>query len=102
MRDLKVLGVTGGTGTGKSVVCRMLRAKGGRVIDADLVAKKTEMCGGSAYEEVVERFGAGILDEDREINREALGNIVFNDPAALRDLNAIVHKHVSIEIKRRV
>ena len=102
MRDLKVLGVTGGTGTGKSVVCRMLREKGGRVIDADLVAKKTEMCGGSAYEEVIDRFGDGILDEDREIDREALGNIVFNDPSALRDLNAIVHKHVSIEIKRRV
>ena len=102
MRNLKVLGVTGGTGTGKSVVCRMLRAKGGRVIDADLVAKKTEMCGGSAYEEVVDRFGTEILDADREIDRTALGNIVFNDPAALRDLNAIVHKHVSIEIKRRV
>ncbi|MBR0158845.1 MAG: dephospho-CoA kinase [Clostridia bacterium] len=102
MRDLKVLGVTGGTGTGKSVVCRMLRDKGGKVIDADLVAKKSEMCGGSSYEEIIARFGVGILDDEREIDRKMLGDIVFGDPDALRDLNAIVHKHVSAEIKRRV
>ncbi len=102
MRDLKVLGVTGGTGTGKSVVCRMLRDKGGKVIDADLIAKKSEMCGGSSYEEIIARFGVGILDDEREIDRKMLGDIVFGDPDALRDLNAIVHKHVSAEIKRRV
>jgi dephospho-CoA kinase len=102
MRDLKVLGVTGGTATGKSVVCRMLRDKGGKVIDADLIAKKSEMCGGSSYEEIIARFGVGILDDEREIDRKMLGDIVFGDPDALRDLNAIVHKHVSAEIKRRV
>ncbi|MBQ2306813.1 MAG: dephospho-CoA kinase [Clostridia bacterium] len=102
MRDLKVLGVTGGTGTGKSVVCRMLRDKGGKVIDADLIARKSEMCGGSSYEEIIARFGVGILDDEREIDRKMLGDIVFGDPDALRDLNAIVHKHVSAEIKRRV
>ena len=102
MRDLKVLGVTGGTGTGKTVVCRMLRDKGGKVIDADLIAKKSEMCGGSSYEEIIARFGVGILDDEREIDRKMLGDIVFGDPDALRDLNAIVHKHVSAEIKRRV
>ena len=96
------MGVTGGTGTGKSVVCRMLRDKGGKVIDADLVAKKSEMCGGSSYEEIIARFGVGILDDEREIDRKMLGDIVFGDPDALRDLNAIVHKHVSAEIKRRV
>ena len=102
MRDLKVLGVTGGTATGKTVVCRMLRDKGGKVIDADLVAKKTEMCGGSAYEEIIERFGEEILDADREIDRAKLGDIVFSDAKARRELEAIVHKHVSAEIKRRV
>ncbi|MBO5076445.1 MAG: dephospho-CoA kinase [Clostridia bacterium] len=102
MRDLKVLGVTGGTATGKSVVCRMLRDKGGKVIDADLIAKKSEMCGGSSYEEIIARFGVGILDDEREIDRKMLGDIVFGDPEALRDLNAIVHKHVAAEIKRRV
>ena len=102
MRDLKVLGVTGGTATGKSVVCRMLRDKGGKVIDADLIAKKSEMCGGSSYEEIIARFGVGILDDEREIDRKMLGDIVFGDPEALRDLNAIVHKHVAAGIKRRV
>ena len=102
MRDLKVLGVTGGTATGKSVVCRMLRDKGGKVIDADLIAKKSEMCGGSSYEEIIARFGVGILDDEREIDRKMLGDIVFGDPEALRDLNAIVHKHVAAEIKRRI
>ena len=102
MRDLKVLGVTGGTGTGKSVVCRMLRDKGGKVIDADLIAKKSEMCGGSSYEEIIARCGVGILDDESEIYRKMLGDSVCGYPEALRDLNAIVHKHVSAEIKRRV
>jgi len=102
MSELKVLGVTGGTATGKSVVCRMLRDMGGKVIDADLIARKTEMAGGSAYEEIIDRFGEEILDADREIDRKKLGNIVFNDAGKMRELNSIVHKHVSIEIKRRV
>ena len=102
MKDLKVLGVTGGSGCGKTVVCRMLRDKGAKIIDADLIAKKTEMAGGSSYEEIIDRFGEDILDGEREIDREKLGKIVFSDPAAMRDLNAIVHKHVSAEIKRRV
>ena len=102
MNKLKVLGITGGTATGKSVVCRMLRDLGGKVIDADLIARKTEMAGGSAYDEITEHFGEDILDADREIDRKKLGNIVFNDPEELRQLNGIVHKHVSAEIKRRV
>ena len=65
MNKLKVLGITGGTATGKSVVCRMLRDLGGKVIDADLIARRTEMAGGSAYGEITEHFGEDILDADR-------------------------------------
>ena len=102
MSELKVLGVTGGTATGKSVVCRMLRDMGGKIIDADLIARKTEMAGGSAYEEIIDCFGEEILDADREIDRKKLGNIVFGDHQKMRRLESIVHKHVSLEIKRRV
>ncbi len=99
---MKVLGVTGGSGTGKTVVCRMLKEQGGKVIDADVVSKKLQAKGGAAYDEIVARFGTDILQEDGELNRKALGAIVFNDKGAMADLNGIVHKYVSKEIKRRV
>lgn len=99
---MKVLGVTGGSGTGKTVVCRMLKEQGGKIIDADAVSKKLQLKGNAAYEEIVNRFGRVILQEDGELNRKAMGNIVFGDKKAMRELNAIVHKYVSAEIKRRV
>ena len=99
---MKVLGVTGGTGTGKSTVCRLLEKDGAVIIDADRIAKKTQEKGSSAYGEIVERFGSGILDEQGEIIRSALGKIVFNDRRKMKVLNGIVHKHVSEEIKSKV
>ena len=74
-----VLGVTGGTGTGKSTVCKMLKDKGAKVIDADKIAKKAQRKGTPAYERIVEHFGKGILQENGEIDRAALGKIVFRD-----------------------
>ncbi len=99
---MKVLGITGGTGTGKSTVCKILAANGAKIIDADRIANAVQKKGTPAFEEIIEYFGEGILDTDGELNRRILGALVFNDQNALKALNSIVHKHVSIEMKKRV
>lgn len=99
---MKILGVTGGTGTGKSSVCMILKEEGGKIIDADKITRKLQKKGGAAYDEIVEFFTQDILLEDGELDRKKLGAIVFSDGEKLRKLNQIVHKHVTREIKRRV
>ena len=99
---MKILGVTGGTGTGKSTVCKILQQQGAKIIDADRIANALQKRGTVAFDEIIEYFGEGILDTDGELNRRILGALVFNDMNALKALNAIVHKHVSIEMKKRV
>jgi dephospho-CoA kinase len=88
---IPVIGLTGGIGTGKSTVTQMLADLGAVVIDADKVGHQIYLPEMPAWLELVERFGAGILNPDRTVNRPALGKIVFADPEALRTLNRIVH-----------
>jgi dephospho-CoA kinase len=84
------IGVTGGIGSGKSTVVRMLAELGAPIIDVDKVAHWTYAPGGPAYRDVIAAFGEGILASDRTIDRKKLGAIVFADPAGLRKLTAIV------------
>jgi dephospho-CoA kinase len=88
---IPVIGLTGGIGTGKSTVTRMLAELGAVVIDADQVGHQIYLPEMPAWRELVATFGASILAPDRTINRPALGKIVFADPEALRTLNRIVH-----------
>ena len=97
-----VLGVTGNIASGKSTVVRMLKAKGARHIDADLVYRELVGPGQPLLSRLVERFGPGIVAPDGSLDRRALGAIVFSDPAALADLDAITHPAVIAEIDRRV
>ena len=99
---MKILGVTGGTGTGKSTVCKILKSEGAKIIDADKISKKAQEKDSPAFNEIVEHFGKDILDESGEINRKKLGGIVFADIKERLILNKIVHKYVSSEIKERV
>ncbi len=99
---MKILGVTGGSGTGKTVVCRILKEQGGKIIDADVVSKKLQQKGQPVYDAIVAHFGEGVVGEDGELDRKALGSIVFNDKAQMQALNGIVHQHVAAEMKRRV
>jgi dephospho-CoA kinase len=96
------VGLTGGLASGKSTVASILRDLGAYVIDADRIAHAIIAPGGAAHHPVVARFGAGILAEDGSIDRKKLAGIVFADPAAVRDLNAIVHPAVRDEIERRL
>ena len=89
-----LVGLTGGIGSGKSTVARMLEERGAVVFDADVLARRAVETASPGYKAVVERFGANVLAPGGELDREALASIVFADPAARRDLEAIVHPEV--------
>ena len=89
-----LVGLTGGIGSGKSTVARMLEARGAVVFDADLLAREAVEPGTPGHAAVIERFGADVLAPGGELDREALASIVFADPSARRDLEGIVHPEV--------
>lgn len=97
-----VVGLTGGIGSGKSTVSALLAQRGAVVIDADVIAREVVAPGGPAYQGVVDRFGDRILLPDGTIDRPALAEIVFNDPAALADLNRLTHPVVGAVIAERM
>ncbi len=96
-----VLGITGNIATGKSTVVRMLKERGAHHIDADLVYRELVGPGQPLLAKLVERFGEGIVAPDGGLDRKALGAIVFSDPQALADLDALTHPAVIAEIDRR-
>lgn len=85
------VGLTGGIGSGKSAVSRLLRERGAVVVDADLVAREVVDVGSPGLARVVEAFGPEVLREDGSLDRTALGRRVFPDRQALDRLNAITH-----------
>lgn len=85
------VGLTGGIGSGKSEVARLLSAYGAVVIDADVLAREAVAPGTPGLAQVVEEFGPDVLLPDGSLDRPRLGSIVFADPARLAALNAIVH-----------
>jgi dephospho-CoA kinase len=97
-----VIGLTGGIGSGKSTVAAMLAELGAHVIDADKVGHEVYRAGTEGFRRVVAAFGPGIVGPDGEIDRRALGAIVFADPAALARLNAIVHPLIGEAIRARI
>ena len=76
---MRVLGVTGGTGCGKSVVCRILKEQGGKIIDADKITRKLQEPGEVVYDEIRDFFGSEIILPEGGIDRKKLGAIVFSD-----------------------
>lgn len=85
------VGLTGGIGSGKSTVSELLAAHGAVVIDYDVLAREAVEPGSPGIEAIAERFGPEVIAPDGTLDRPALAAIVFNDPAALSDLNAITH-----------
>jgi dephospho-CoA kinase len=96
------VGLTGGIASGKSTVARMFEEKGAFLIDFDELAHFVEEPDRPGWEAVVEYFGSDILHDDRTINREKLGAIVFYDKEKLASLNRLVHPVIFEEWKRRV
>lgn len=99
---MKVFGLTGGTGSGKTVVANILREKNGYIIDADQIGHDIILKGKPAYDEIIKHFGTEILDENKEIIRRKLGEIVFSDKLKLNLLNECTHKHIVNEILRQI
>ena len=97
---MKIIGLTGGTGSGKGFVSERLKARKAYVFDADAVAHEIIEKGRPAYKEIVDYFGNEILDEDGNIFRRKLGNIVFSDKDKLAFLNSCTHKYINMEIMR--
>lgn len=89
------VGLTGGIGSGKSTVAQRFSELGALVIDADAIAREVVEPGQSALAEIVDAFGADMLQTSGELDRAALAAIVFNDPDALARLNAITHPRVA-------
>ncbi len=88
------IGLTGGIGSGKSTVAKLLAGLGALVWDADPIGHSVYEPGTPAYDELLAAFGAAITGGDGRIDRKALGRIVFADPSALKRLNAIVHPRI--------
>jgi dephospho-CoA kinase len=97
-----VVGLTGGIGSGKSTVSRLLAELGAVVLDADAITRELQGPGQPVLAAIVERFGPGVLAPDGTLHRQGLADIVFADPEALKDLNAIVHPAVGAETARRL
>lgn len=97
-----VLGITGGVGTGKSTVLKMLGALGAETLSADEVAREVVVKGRPAHGEIVEKFGGGVVAPDGEIDRAALAAIVFEDEQARRDLEQITHPRILDAMRERI
>jgi dephospho-CoA kinase len=94
-RCVRVFGLTGNIGAGKSTVARLLAARGIPVIDADRLAREVVQPGQPALAEIAARFGGKVLNPDGTLDRKALAAVVFNDPAERAALNAIVHPRIA-------
>ena len=99
---MKVIGLTGGIGSGKSTVSRLLAELGAVVLDADKVGHEAYQPGTETWKALVAAFGEGIVAPDGTINRKKLGEIVFGDPEELARLNRIVHPRMFDMMKVRI
>lgn len=97
-----LVGLTGGIGAGKSTVSAMLAERGAVIVDADQIARDLQSPGSPVLDSMAERFGEHIILDDGSLDRAAVAAIVFNDEAALKDLNGIVHPAMQSEIQRQI
>ena len=99
---MKVIGLTGGIGSGKSTVAYFLAEKGAYVLDADKIGHEAFKQGTTAWQKLINTFGRGILDKDNEIDRSRLAGLVFGKPEALAKLNEIMHPYILEMVKTRL
>lgn len=93
------VGLTGGIATGKSTVAGYLRKQGIPIIDADVIAREVVVVGKPALDEIRTAFGDTVINEAGELDRKALGKLVFGNRALLKKLNAITHPYVYAEME---
>jgi dephospho-CoA kinase len=99
---VKIIGLTGGMASGKSLVAQILRELGAEIIDADVIAREVVEPGTEALREIVAEFGQVVLQPDGTLDRPVLGERIFRDPKARVRLNAITHPKIRRRIAERV
>lgn len=95
---MKLVGLTGGIGSGKSTVGRLLASHGAAVCDVDQLAREVLGDNEPSLAQVRERFGDSVFHADGSLDRQALAAIVFPDPQALKDLEQITHPHIAVRL----
>lgn len=95
------IGLTGGIGSGKSTVARMLSARGAWVIDTDAIARTLTRPGGAALQDIADRFGAEMIGADGALDRVRMRGLVFAQPQAKQQLEAILHPLIAQETQRQ-
>ena len=95
------LGLTGGIGSGKSTVAKILVEQGATLIDADDISRATTASGGAAITSIAAQFGPGVVNADGSMNRDAMRQRIFSDSNARQQLEAIIHPLVSNESARQ-
>ncbi len=98
----RVIGLTGGIGSGKSAVARLLAERGAAVVDADSTAHQVYRAGTDGWQEIVAAFGRDVLDDAGNVARRKLGALVFHDSEARGRLNAIVHPQVRLLLNEQI
>ncbi|MBV8444881.1 MAG: dephospho-CoA kinase [Candidatus Dormibacteraeota bacterium] len=99
---MRLIGLTGGIATGKSTVAGMLARRGAAIVDADELAREVVEPGRPALQAVVSRFGDSVVQPDGRLDRTALGQLVFSDEAARRDLERITHPAINELMQQRI
>ena len=99
---MRIIGITGPTGAGKTTALHALADLGAAVIDCDGVYHDLTENSAPMLDELRRRFGDGIFDSDGALQRKVLGTIVFGDEGSLADLNSITHRYVNDEVDRRL
>ena len=99
---MKLVGLTGGIASGKSTVAEILARQGAAIINADVLAREVVEPGRQAWTEIVNAFGPAVLQPDRALDRQKLRAIIFDDPAARKKLESIIHPQVRALAEQRI
>jgi dephospho-CoA kinase len=99
---VKLIGLTGGIASGKSTVAKILKRLGAAIVDADALAREVVEPGHEAWKDIVETFGAEVLQPDRTLDRQKLRATIFNNPTARKKLEAIIHPRVRALAEERI
>ena len=99
---MKLVGLTGGIASGKSTVAKILERLGAAVINADALSREVVEPGQDAWKEIIDAFGAGVLQPDQTLDRQKLRTVIFNDSDGRKKLEAIIHPRVRALAEERI
>ena len=99
---MKLIGLTGGIASGKSTVAKILQQLGAAIVNADVLSREVVEPGQAAWNEIVAAFGRDVLQPDQTLDRQKLRTIIFNNPDARKQLEAIIHPRVRALAEQRI